>query len=298
MTLVGADVISEASSRNGTAVPDAKPFGLRVAESTGSSSVIDQLHELFRHRDLLILWTMRDIRVRYKQSVLGVAWAILQPLSIMLIFTVIFSYIARMPSDGVPYPLFSFAALLSWTLLATAFSTAVPSLVTNMNLVSKVYFPREILPIAAVLASLVDFLVACLVFVPMMIYYQVPLSWTILTVPLIVVVQLALILGMTMWAAALNVFYRDIRFVVPLATQLWMYVTPVIYPVSLVPERFRWLYMMNPMASLVDGYRRTLLLHELPDFTYLALAALVSLLSLWMGYRYFKQAEARFADLI
>jgi lipopolysaccharide transport system permease protein len=268
------------------------------AVNSGRSSFREQLRELYRHRDLLVLWTLRDVKVRYKQSLLGVAWAILQPLSIMLIFTLIFSMIARMPSDGLPYPLFSYVALLPWTMLATALTTAVPSLTTNMNLVSKVYFPREILPIAAVLASVVDFLVASVIFVVLMLLYGVSVGPAIVALPLLVLVQLALMLGLTMWASALNVFYRDIRFVVPLATQLWMYVTPVIYPVSLVPERFRPLYMLNPMATVVEGYRRALLLDQPPDLGSLGLAAVVSLVALWSGYRYFKRAELQFADVI
>jgi len=246
----------------------------------------------------LVLWTQRDIKVRYKQSLLGIAWAILQPFSIMVIFTAVFSLIVRMPSDGVPYPLFSYSALLPWTMLSTSLTMGVPSLVNNVNLVNKVYFPREVLPIAAVAASLVDLLVASAVFAGLMLYYGVVPNPSAVVVPLVLAVQVALILGVVLWASALNVFYRDIRFIVPLATQLWMYVTPVIYPVSLVPERFRTLYMLNPMASIIDSYRRVLLLGQYPEPGYLLVAATIAAVFLVLGYRYFKRAELQFADLI
>lgn len=256
------------------------------------------LRELYAHRDLLLLWTLRDLKIRYKQSFLGVAWAVIQPLSIMVIFTLIFSYITHIPSDGTPYPLFSYAALLPWTLLSTSLTVAIPSLVNNMNLVTKTSFPREVLPIAGVAASLVDFGIAAIVFVGMYVVYGVHVAPSLVVVPLILIVQIILVLGIALWASALNVFYRDIRFVVPLATQLWMYATPVIYPISLVPARFRELYMLNPMASIIDGYRRALLDGGYPDWGSLALAAAISLVIFVFGYRYFKSAELQFADRI
>ncbi len=260
--------------------------------------MVKYLRELYRHRDLLILWTIRDVKVRYKQSILGAAWAVIQPISIMVVFTLIFSLIARLPSDGQPYPIFSYSALLPWTLLSTSLTVAIPSLVNNMSLVTKTYFPREILPIAAVAASFVDFLISAVVFAAMMIFYHVTIAPSLVVVPLLLVAQLVLILGVAFWASALNVFYRDIRFVLPLVTQIWMYVTPVIYPISMVPERFRGLYMLNPMAGIIDGYRRALLLGQYPEWGYLGLATAVSVAILLFGYRYFKQAEAQFADLI
>ncbi len=216
----------------------------------------------------------------------------------MVIFTLIFSFIARIPSDGLPYPIFSYSALLPWTLLSTSLTMAVPSLVNNMNLVTKVYFPREILPIAAVAASFVDFLVAGMIFVGLMAYYGFSIGISAVFIPLILAAQVLLIVGVTLWASALNVFYRDIRFVIPLAVQLWMYLTPIIYPVSIVPEQYRPFYMLNPMASIVDGYRRVLLLGQYPDAVYLAFATMLAIAILAFGYRYFKQAELKFADLI
>jgi lipopolysaccharide transport system permease protein len=256
------------------------------------------MRELYRYRDLLWMWTVRDIKVRYKQSLLGAAWAILQPLSLMLIFNVIFSYFVRVPTEGIPYPIFSYSALLPWTFFAASVSFAVPSLTQNMNLVTKIYFPREVLPISAVTASLVDFLVASLVFVGMLLYYRIPLGAPLMIAPVLVIVQVALTLGVVLFASAVNVFYRDIRFVVPLAVQLWMYVTPVIYPVTVVPERFRGLYMLNPMAGLVEAYRSVAVRGDWPNWNDLGVAALVSVVVFAIGYSYFKRVEWQFADLI
>jgi lipopolysaccharide transport system permease protein len=260
--------------------------------------MVSHLRELYAHRDLLLLWTLRDVKVRYKQSLLGAAWAVIQPLTIMVVFTLVFSVFAKIPSDGVPYPLFSFSALVPWTLLSTAMTVAVPSLVNNMNLVTKTYFPREILPLAAVAAALVDFGIATVIFVAMLVVYRSPIGLAVVVVPLLLVVQLTLTLGITLWAAALNVFYRDLRFVVPLGLQLWMYATPIIYPLSLVPARYRALYLLNPMASIIDGYRAALLHNTFPSGPPLLAGTLVSVAIFVLGYRYFKHAEPQFADLI
>lgn len=256
------------------------------------------IKELVSHRDLLVTWTMRNIKVRYKQSFLGAAWSILQPLSATVILTLIFSRFLRVPTDGIPYPIFYYSALLPWTFLATAVSSGVTSLVSNMNLVTKIYFPREILPLAAILASLVDFLIASLIFVGMIILYQIPSSPSFVTVPLILLIQLTLVTGIVLFTSALTVSYRDIRFVVPVGLQLWMYMTPIIYPLSMVPERFRSLYMLNPMAGVIDAYRRVILQGEWPQMNYLLLGAAVSIALLIVAYYYFKRAEAVFADII
>jgi len=260
--------------------------------------MLSHTKELYDHRDLLRMWTLREIKIRYKQSVLGAAWAILQPLVLMLMFTAVFSVIARVPSDGIPYPVFSYTALLPWTFFSTSISFAVPSLVGNMKLVTNIYFPREVLPLASVIAAFVDFSVASTVFLLLMVFYRVPLHLTLLWVPLLVATQIALILGVVLFASTLIVWYRDIRFVVPLAVQLWMYASPIIYPVSLVPERWRALYMLNPMAGLIESYRRTILHGQPPQALYLGWAALVAVALLLLGYRYFKRSEARFADEI
>jgi lipopolysaccharide transport system permease protein len=244
------------------------------------------------------MWSLREIKVRYKQSVLGAAWAILQPLVMTLIFTLVFSFFARIPTDGVPYPLFSYTALLPWTFFATSITFAVPSLIKNMNLVTKVNFPREILPTAAIVAAFADFLVASTVFVGLLFFYRLPLHASVLWLPPLLAVQIMLTLGLALLGAALIVWYRDVRFVVPLVLQFWLYASPIIYPISLVPERWRTVYMLNPMAGLIDSYRRVLLQGRSPQLLYVAISAGVAVVLLVAGYAYFKRSEAQFADII
>ena len=256
------------------------------------------IRQLVHYRELLWSLVVRDIKVRYKQSALGIAWAIIQPLSATVLFALIFSRFVKIPTGGIPYPVFYYSALLPWTFLSASVSFGVPSLINNMNLVTKIYFPREILPIASVIACFVDFLIASVVFVGMMIFYRVPVGFSILLVPLIVAVQVLLTLGIVLVSSALSVFYRDIRFVVPVGLQLWMYATPVIYPVSAVPERFRAIYMLNPMAGIIGVYRTIVLSASFPEAKYLLVACLVSTGLFVLGYRYFKRAEMEFADII
>ncbi len=261
--------------------------------------MVSDIRELVRYRELLWRWVMRNIKVRYKQSLLGAAWAVLQPLSITILFTVVFSYFLQIDTDGVPYPIFYYSALLPWTFFASSISFGVQSLVSNLNLVTKIYFPKEILPISTVLASFVDFLVAATIYVAMMIFYRVPIGPSLVLLPVLLVIQMLLTIGVVLLASALNVFYRDIRFVVPLGIQLWMYLTPIIYPASRVPERFRNLYMMvNPMAGLIDSYRRIVLTAEWPQYPYLFSSAAISLALFVVAYWYFKRAEPVFADII
>lgn len=267
-------------------------------QQTERPGLISALHELIVARELLTIWTWREFRVRYSQSLLGAAWAILQPLVLMLVFSVIFSLFLQVPTGGIPYPVLAYSALLPWIFFANAISNAIPSLVSNLNLVTKINFPREVLPLAAVLVSLIDFLVAALIFGAMLLFYQIPFQATILLTPLIVLVQLVFSLGLSLLGAALNVFYRDIRFLIPLLIQVWMYLSPVIYPLEVVPEQLRPFYLLNPMATLIDSYRRVLIYGQAPDWAYLALTALISGLILALSYRYFKAAEATFADRI
>ena len=260
--------------------------------------MVSDIRELIRYRELLWSWVVRNIKVRYKQSLLGIAWAILQPLSATVLFAVIFSRFVRVSTGGIPYPIFYYSALLPWTFFSTSVSFGVPSLVNNMNLVTKIYFPREILPIASVVACFVDFLVASVVFIGMMTFYRVPVGLSIVLVPLVLVVQILLTFAIVLLSSALMVFYRDIRFVVPLGLQLWMYATPIIYPISLVPDRFRTIYMLNPMAGIIDSYRAIILSAEFPQVGYLLSACVVSVLLFLGSYRYFKSAEMKFADII
>lgn len=260
--------------------------------------MIAYVKELYKFRELILVWSIREVRVRYKQSILGAAWAILQPLSMMAIFTVIFSLFAKMPSDGIPYPIFSYSALLPWTLFSSALSYGIPSLVYNLNLVVKTYFPREVLPIGVVGASLLDYLIASSIFLVMMIYYDYPLRLTMLWIPVILLIQLMLALGVAFIGSALLVFYRDVRFIIPLGTQLWFYATPIIYSSSIIPERFQTIYALNPMVGVINAYRRVILYGENPVWSELGLAAVVSVIIFVLGYYIFKRLEVSFADLI
>ena len=260
--------------------------------------VLDHLRELYAYRELLLMWTVREIRIRYKQSVLGAGWAVLQPVCLMLVFTAVFSYFARVPTGDVPYPIFSYTGLLPWTFLATSISFAVPAMMNNMQLISKIYFPREILPLACVIVAFVDLLVASLVFGGIAFYYDVRLHAGIFWVPMLLLLQTMLILGVAFWLSALIVSYRDLRFVVPLGVQIWMYASPIIYPMSLVPEHLQPFYALNPMAGLVTAYREVLLGSGRPDPGQLATAAIISFVLLLSGYAYFKRAETEFADII
>jgi lipopolysaccharide transport system permease protein len=264
-----------------------------------SDSLAGHARELWRHRELLWLVTQREIKVRYKQSALGVVWAVLQPLSLMVVFTVFFSWFARIASDGIPYPLFSYAALLPWTFFSTSLSFAIPSLVVNSHIITKIYFPREIIPLASVLAAFLDFLIASAVFALLLAFYRVPPTWNLLFVLPIVIIQIAFTAGVCLLLSAFTVLYRDVRHTLPLVIQVWMFVTPILYPASVVPVRWRGLYFsLNPMASIIDGYRRAVVQGIAPQLKYLLLAAAASALLLWAGYRYFKRLEREFADIV
>lgn len=259
---------------------------------------IEGLRKLYSHRELLLTWTSREVKVRYKQSVLGIAWAILQPFSMMVVFSIIFTHIIRLPTEGAPYPLFSYVALLPWTLFTTAITTGASSVVSNLALVTKINFPREILPLAQIGAAGFDFLVASLLFLGMMLFYRLPMSWSFLAVPGLLLIQMTLMGGLVLLASAMTARFRDIRFVVPLAMQLWMYATPIIYPLSLVPERWQWAFHLNPMATIIEGYRGAILYSRLPSGLELAWAATISVLILVIGYGVFKRTEVWFADLM
>lgn len=262
--------------------------------------MIAHVQNLFHFRELIGMWAFREIRVRYKQSLLGAAWAVLQPLTLMLMFTFVFSKIARIPTDQ-PYPIFSYTALLPWTLFATSISFGVNSLINNMNLVTKTYFPREVLPLGVIGAALFDYLIASSIFVFLLIYYQVPVTIHFLWIPVFLVIQIFLMLGIILIGSALTVFYRDVRFVVPLGIQLWMYATPIIYPIELVEEnlpQFRTLYALNPMVGIVESYRNVILRGVPPNFSDLGLAAAVSIILFIGAYILFKRLEVSFNDLI
>jgi len=250
-----------------------------------------------RYHELLFFLTLRDVKIRYKQTALGIIWAVLQPLLTMLIFTLLFGRVAKMPSDGVPYPLFAYAGLLPWTFFANGLTASSNALVNNSNLIGKVYFPRLIMPAAAVLAGLVDLGIAFVLLSGFFAYYHVALSWSLLALPPLVLLVTLLTLGLGLFLSALNVKYRDIRHALPFFIQLGLFGTPIIYPLSVIPDRWRWLVSLNPMAALVEGFRASLLNGR---FDYLALleASGAILLILLAGALYFRSMEKSFADVI
>jgi lipopolysaccharide transport system permease protein len=260
--------------------------------------LLGSLSVLVQYRDLLLTLSAHRVKVRYKQSVLGIFWAILQPLSLMLIYTVIFSLVARMPSDGTPYAVFSYIALLPWTYFSTSVTNSTSGLVSHSQLVTKVYFPREILPLSYVLAALFDFLVASTVLAGLLIYYHVHLNLNALyAVPIIFVLTL-FATSVSFFFSATQVRFRDIGVAVPLLLQIWMFVSPVVYPLSAVPVKWQTLYLLNPMAGVVENFRRVILLGTSPDFYSLGVATVIALLLLPVSYIYFKHVEATVADII
>jgi len=254
--------------------------------------------KLVQYRDLLYTLSVHRIKVRYKQSVLGAAWAILQPLSLMLIYTLIFSLIVRMPTGGTPYAVFAYAALLPWTFFSTALVNATNGLVTHAQLITKVYFPREILPLTYVIASLFDFLIASTVFAGLMLYYHVALTARALYVLPIILILTCFVTAISLFFSATQVRFRDIGVAMPLLLQLWMFATPVVYPLSAVPARLQAIYKLNPMVGLIENFRQVTLYGASPDLTLLGLSTLISVLLLVAAYVYFKRVEATVADVI
>ena len=256
------------------------------------------LRALWEYRELLYFLVWRDIKVRYKQTALGAAWAILQPVMTMIVFSIFFGRLAKVPSDGVPYPIFAYVALLPWQLFAFAFSESSNSLVASQNLITKVYFPRLVIPISSVLAGLVDFAIAFVILLAMMLYYGIVPTAAMALLPLFLLLAVVTALSVGLWLSALNVKYRDVRYTIPFLTQFWMFATPVAYPASLVPEKWRALYGLNPMAGVVEGFRWALLgkSHAPGPLLWVSVAAVVVLLI--GGLRYFKKTESTFADIV
>jgi lipopolysaccharide transport system permease protein len=255
------------------------------------------LRDLWTYRELLCFLIWRDVKVRYKQTVLGALWAVIQPLFAMLVFTLFFGKLAGVPSDGVPYPLFAYAGLLPWTYFSNAVTSSGNSLVGNSNLITKVYFPRMIIPGAAVAAGLVDFAIAFALLAGLMIYYGVAVTWSIAMVPALVILTALLALGVGMWTSALNVKYRDVRYALPFLIQLWMFATPIIYPSSIVPAKWRWALALNPLVGIIEGYRASLFGREF-DWVALGLSSLVTLALLVYSAYAFRRMEKSFADIV
>jgi lipopolysaccharide transport system permease protein len=253
--------------------------------------------DLWRYRELLLLLTWRDIKVRYAQTILGATWAVIQPLLTMVIFSIIFGQLAKLPSDGFPYPIFTYTALLPWQLFAFSLTNSSQSLVLSEKLISKVYFPRLVIPIASVLPGLVDFAISFVVLVGMMFYYQVPLTARIVALPLFLLLAVTTALAVGLWLSALNVQYRDIRYVVPFLTVFWQYATPIAYSASLIPEKWRLLYGLNPMTGVVEGFRWALLgSGQVDGMIWVSVG--ITFVILLSGLAYFKRMEATFADVI
>lgn len=255
------------------------------------------LKELWAYRELLFVLTMRDIKVRYKQTVLGFAWAIIQPVMMMIVFSIFFGTLAKMPSEGYPYPIFVYVGLLPWTFFANSITTSATSLVGSSNLISKVYFPRLIIPLSSVGSGLLDFAIASAILLVMMAYYGVGLSLHAFMLPLLVCGVVLTALGVGSLLAALNVAYRDFRYVVPFLVQFWMFATPVVYPASLVPQEWRWLLFLNPMAGIIEGFRSAFLDRPIDGLGILISLGIAAGLFL-SGIAYFEQVERRFADVI
>jgi lipopolysaccharide transport system permease protein len=256
------------------------------------------LGAVWRYRELLLVLVMRDIRVLYKQAALGASWAVIQPLFAVTIFTVVFGYFAHMPSDGIPYPIFAFAAVLPWTYFAEATRRASTGLVDDAELVRKVYFPRLIMPVAKVLGPLVDFAIAFAILLIMMLIFNVPPTWKLLAVPPLILVATLLAFSIGLWLGPINVRFRDIKHTLPFMIQIWMYASPIVYPLSMIPDQYKLIYSLNPMVGVIEGFRWAVFDRGNPDFLVTAISASVIIVLLLGGLVFFKRMERSFADLI
>ena len=256
------------------------------------------LKEVWEYRELLGILARRDVSVRYKQSIVGIGWAIIQPLMTMIIFTIIFGTFAKLPSDGLPYPIFSYCALLPWTYFARSLGDSSDSLVGSSHLITKVYFPRLILPISKVFSGLIDFAIAFAILLGMMAWYRIAPTKGLLALPLFIGIAMLAALGVGTWFTALNVRYRDVKFVVPFLIQFWMYASPVAYSTSIIPEKWQWIYGLNPMVGVIEGFRWAMLGKAAPSITLLLIPSLIIFAILISGLYYFKKMEKTFADII
>jgi lipopolysaccharide transport system permease protein len=286
-----------------TIAPDAgsspeAPWGSTITiERKGNLFRLD-LEELWRYRELLYFLVWRDVKLRYKQTLIGAGWVLIQPLLTIMVFTVVFGYFAQIPSDGVPYPVFALVGLLPWTFFSQAVTRSGGSLVNNTNLVSKVYFPRLIIPLSAALPPAVDFQVGFTMLIGLMLWYGVTPTWGVLALPAFLLFVVLTAWTVSLFLSALYVKYRDVGHIIPFLTQVWMFASPVVYPVSLVPEQWRLLYGLNPMAGVIEGFRWALLGKSSPDFVVMAGSAAVTLVLFWLGLVYFRNMERTFADVI
>ncbi|NMC46533.1 MAG: ABC transporter permease [Chloroflexi bacterium] len=273
-----------------------EPRSIVIKPSKGWAAL--NLKDLWNYRELIYFFTWRDLKVRYKQTLLGASWAVLQPFLTMVVFSIFFGGLAKVPSDGVPYPIFSYTALIPWTLFSKALQDASRSLVSSANIISKIYFPRLILPLSSTLAGLVDFVIAFVVLLGMMVFYGIAPTANIWMLPVFVLLALITAIGFALWLSALNVMYRDVGYIIPFLTQFWMYITPIAYPASMVPEQWKILYALNPMTGVVEGFRWALLgTGEGPGIS-LLISAGISVLVTVSGLFYFRRMERKFADMV
>jgi len=288
-----------------TSITPGTPEEVLILRPTRGWSALN-LGDLWRYRELIYFLIWRDVKVRYKQTALGASWAILQPFITMVVFTLLFGRLAKMPSDGIPYPLFSYTGLLPWGLFTKAIGDAGRSMVTNRSMITKVYFPRLSIPLSSVLAGLVDFGLSFLVLIGMILVYnyvpalkyQVVITPAILTLPLFLLLALVTSLGVGLWLSALNVQYRDVNYILPFLTQFWLFITPIAYPASMIPEKWQLLYSLNPMTGVVEGFRWALLgVKEAPS-PMIAISSSIAILLLVTGLFYFRRMERTFADEI
>ena len=296
-----AEVRSQRSEVSGqrsevSASPAATVPTLRIAPSKGWVPL--KLRELWEYRELLYFLMWRDIKVRYKQTALGATWAIIQPFLTMVVFSIFFGSLGKIPSDGIPYPIFAFTALVPWGFFANGLSQSSNSLVGSSHLITKVYFPRLIVPLGSVLSGIVDFLVAFAMLLVMMLYYGLMPSLNVLWLPLFVLLALVTSLGVGLWLSALNVEYRDVRYIVPFVTQFWLFATPIAYPSSLLHEPWRTIYGLNPMVGVVEGFRWALLRSNTAPGPIIAVSSAAALIILVTGAFYFRRMEKTFADIV
>jgi lipopolysaccharide transport system permease protein len=269
---------------------------LRIAPSRGWAPL--NLAELWRYREIVFFLAWRDIKVRYKQTALGAAWAVIQPFFTMVVFSLFFGKMAQIPSDGVPYPVFSYCALVPWSFFAQGLTQSANSLVGSSNLIKKVYFPRLAVPLATIASGLIDLMIAFVVLLGMILFYGIVPSWHVVWLPAFVLLALVTSLGVGLWLSALNVQYRDVRYTIPFLTQFWLFVTPIAYPSSLLPERWRVLYGLNPMVGVVDGFRWALLGTGSAPGLEMAASTAVAAVVLVAGLYYFRRMERAFADVV
>lgn len=273
-----------------------EPTTIYIKPSTGLTAL--NLRDLWIYRELVFFMIWRDIKVRYKQTLLGAAWAVIQPVLTMLIFNFVFGTVAKVPTEGIPYPIFSYAALLPWGLFSAALNNASRSLTTNQNMVSKIYFPRLVLPLASVLGGLVDFAIAFLILVVLMIYYKITPTTAIWTLPFFLILTVVTALGVALWLSAINVQYRDVNYVLPFLTQFWLFLTPVAYSANVISAKWQVVYSLNPMAGVVNGFRWALLGTNTGPNMNMVVSICISLVVLISGLFYFRSMERTFADTI